>query len=207
MPNRGKRQLKLAMALAVTALALTGFAPERGGHGGHSSHGGGGGSGCSSSHSDHDSSSSSNDYGSSSSGSSGATYGDDDVYEDDDTYGSSTSGGSYTRRPTHRSTTSSPGGSSTSRLKDAKVKLVSCATTSKPYATVQVTNDNQEKARFTVSVTFKEANGLVVTQTDERVEVSGKGRKTARIEMDDPSYADSVDHCEADPYAPAASGS
>ncbi|WP_255954737.1 hypothetical protein [Streptomyces odontomachi] len=202
MPNRGKNKLKLTIALAVTALALTGFAPERGGHGGHSghsSHGGGGGGGCSSSHSDHDSSSSSNDYDGSSS--SGSAYGDDDTYtDDDDTYGSSTSGGSYNRYPTHHST-SSPTGSSTDDLKDAKVRLVSCASESKPYATVQVTNDNERKGHFQVSVTFLDADGSVVSNTTEQVDVSGKGKKTSKIELAYPGDADSVDHCDVVPTA------
>ncbi|MFE6158450.1 hypothetical protein ACFQ7F_05950 [Streptomyces sp. NPDC056486] len=205
MTNRG-RTLKITAALVLSALALTGFTTGRG-HGGGSRHssGSGGGGGCSSSKQDHDSSSSS------SSGSSGSTTSGSGYDDDEDSYGSSgdtsssTSGGSsYNRRPTHRSTSSSsPGGE---QMEDAKATLVTCASKTAPYATVKVTNGNEKKGRFWVSVTFLDEDGLTIIEESEKVKVPGKGKTTARVELSGEGLAASVDHCEVDPQAISVSG-
>ncbi|MEV8314858.1 hypothetical protein AB0Q95_11850 [Streptomyces sp. NPDC059900] len=205
MTNRG-RTLKITAALVLSAMALTGFTTGRG-HGG-SRHGGsgGGGGGCSSSSQDHDSSSSSSSGTSGSSGSSGSTTSGSGYDDDDDSYGSSgdassssSSGGSYTRRPTHDSTASgSPGGE---QLRDAKATLVTCATRTAPYATVKVTNGNEETGRFWVSVTFEDENGITIIEESEKVKVPGKGKRTVRVEISGEGLADSVDHCDVDPQA------
>ncbi|MGW6269370.1 hypothetical protein [Streptomyces sp. NPDC055060] len=206
MSNRG-RTLKITAVLVLSALTLTGFTTGRG-HGGGSRHGGGGGGGggCSSSSQNHDSSSSSSSgssgsYGSSGSTTSGSRYDDDD----DDAYGSSgdgsssTGGGSYQRRPNSNSTSSSsPGGE---QLDDARVTLVRCASKAAPYATVKVTNGNKKTGRFWVSVTFKDADGITVIDESEEVKVTGKGKKTTRIEIGGEGLADSVARCEVDPQA------
>ncbi|MGW6059239.1 hypothetical protein [Streptomyces sp. NPDC055189] len=205
MRNRG-RTLKVTAALVLSALALTGFTTGRG-HGGGSRHGGGGGGGgCSSSSQDHDSSSSSS---SGSSGSSGSTTSGSGYDDDDDAYGSSgdtsssgTSGGGYNRRPTHDSTSSSSSGSTGSgQLENAKATLVACATKAAPYATVKVTNGNEKKGRFWVSVTFLDEDGLTIIEESEKVKVPGKGKVTTRVEISGEGLADSVDHCEVDPQA------
>lgn len=207
MSNRGNT-LKVTAVLVLSALALTGFSTGRG-HGGGSRHGdggGGGGGGCSSSSQDHDSSSSSS---SGSSGTSGSTTSGSDYDDDDDAYGSSgagssTSGGSYNRPPTHDSTTSGSAGDR--QLDNAKVKLVTCATEKNPYATVEVSNGNAKTGRFWVSVTFVDADGITVIEESEEVKVSGKGKKTTRIEIGGEGLAASVARCEVDPQAVPAAG-
>ncbi|MEU6764047.1 hypothetical protein ABZ916_16170 [Streptomyces sp. NPDC046853] len=205
MTTRG-RTLKITAALVLSAMALTGFTTGRG-HGGSRHGGGGGGGGCSSSSQDHDSSSSSS---SGSSGSSGSTTSGSGYDDDDDSYGSSgdtsssSSGGSYTRRPTHDSTPS--GSSDGGQLQDAKATLVTCATKTAPYATVRVTNGNEKKGRFWVSVTFVDDNGLTIIEESEKVTVPGKGKVTTRVEISGEGLADSVDHCEVDPQALVVSG-
>jgi hypothetical protein len=200
MQDRG-RTLKFTAALVISALALTGFTTGRG-HGGHGRHsGGGGGSGCSSSQQDHDNSSSTTGGGSYGSGSSGSTTSGSGYDDDDDSYGSSTSGGTYNRRPTHRSTASSSSSGGSRQLKDAKAKLVSCATRKAPYATVEVTNSNGRTARFWVSVTFVDADDITVTMESKEVEVPARGKATARLEVGGESLVDSVDHCDTEPYA------
>ncbi|MEU8953547.1 hypothetical protein AB0C93_04505 [Streptomyces sp. NPDC048518] len=147
--------------------------------------------------------------------SSGSDYDDDD----DDSYGSSsgsstggssTSGGSgssggrsgggaYNRRPNHDSTaSSSPGGHA---LRDAKVKLLKCASPAAPYATVRVTNSNDRTSRFYVSVTFVDAAGITVRAQTEKVKVPGNSKVTARVKVGDEGLVESVDHCEVEPQA------
>lgn len=127
--------------------------------------------------------------------------------DDDDAYGSSgggdrnnnTSGGAYNRQPTHDSTAS--GSSASGQLENAKVKLVTCATKTVPYATVKVTNGNKKTGRFWVSVTFKDADGITIIEESEEVKVSGKDKVTTRIELGGEGLAASVAHCEVDPQA------
>ncbi|MFD4482201.1 hypothetical protein ACFWPU_39655 [Streptomyces sp. NPDC058471] len=204
MSNRGST-IKITAVLTLSALALTGFTTGRG-HGGGSRHSSGGG--CSSSSQNHDSSSSSSSGSSGASGSSGSTTSGSGYDDDDGAYGSSgdssTSGGSYNRRPTHRSTpSSSPGGE---QLESAQAELVRCATKTAPYATVKVTNGNRKAARFWVSVTFEDANGITVIEESEKVKVPGKGKATTRIEISGEGLADSVAHCDVDPQAVPVSG-
>jgi hypothetical protein len=204
MTTRGRR-IRFTAVLALVVLALTGFSR----HGHSSRHGSGGG--CSSSHSDHDTSSSSSTSGGSySSGGSydtsggsyssgGSSYGSDD--DGDSGYSGSTTGG-YTRRPTHR-TTSTPSATGTGTgLEDGRARLISCATSKKPYATVEITNPNRRDAYFQVWVTFYDAQGtsLLVTSASD-VPVSAHGKATARVSVDDRSLLASIDHCQADPAA------
>ncbi|MFD7707723.1 hypothetical protein ACFV6E_17990 [Streptomyces sp. NPDC059785] len=186
--------IKLTATLGLVVLALTGFSSR--GHG-HSSHGSGGG-GCSSSSQDHDSSSSTS--GGSSSG--GSTYDDDsydDDYYDDDDDDSTSSGstGGYNRRPTHRSTSSASG----SGLKDGTVKLVSCATQKRKYATVEVTNPNKSEQTFSVYLAFQDADDTAVAQGTKEVEVPAKGTVTTQVPVDDDTYLDELDHCTANEVA------
>jgi hypothetical protein len=196
MRIRGRR-LRFTAVLAVVVLALTGFSRGHGhGHGSHGSHGSGGG--CSSSQQDHDSSSSAT-----SGGGSSSSY--DDSYDDssddsyDDLYG--TGGGYTTRRPTHRPTATPSGGSNGTALDDGTVRLISCATGTRPYATVEITNPNSRAADFQARVTFYDAEGTVlVTNHSAEVFVPAEGRTTARVTLGK-SFRSSIDHCEADPEA------
>ncbi|MFB8245451.1 hypothetical protein ACFY3O_30320 [Streptomyces sp. NPDC001046] len=182
------RALRYTAVSALVVLALTGFSTGRGGGGGHGGDGGGGG--CSSSSQDHDSSSSSG---------SGGAYGSDDTYDDDDDQG--TGGATYTRRPDHGSApTSSPGSGSGRALEDGTARLVSCATPSAPYATVEVSNPNGRTATFSVSVTFVDGSGITVVDRRADVTVPGQDKALVRVEVG-AGLVDSVDDCRADRQA------
>ncbi|MGW1007175.1 hypothetical protein [Streptomyces sp. NPDC002520] len=194
MTTRG-RGIRFTAVLALVVLALTGFSR----HGHSSRHGSGsGGGGCSSSHSDHDTSSSSSSSSSSGGGSydtsGGSSYGSDD----DGSSGYSGTGGGYTRRPTHR-VTSSPSGSGTgSALKDGTARLISCASDKRPYATVEITNPNSREAYFQAWVTFyDDAGSSLLVNSSSEVSVPAHGKATARVTVGDDLLA-SVDHCQAD---------
>ncbi|MFD6960357.1 hypothetical protein [Streptomyces venezuelae] len=202
--------LKITAALTLSTLALTGFTTGRG-HGGGSRHsdGGGGGGGCSNSSQDHDSSSS-NSSGSSGSSSGGSSTSGSGYDDDDDMYGSGGSGdsgrdrgGDGTRRrlPTDDSTGTGTSGSGGKGTQDATAKLVRCATKAAPYATVKVTNKNDEAGRFWVSVTFVDADGITVVEQSEKVKVPGNGKATTRVEVGGSGLVDLVEHCEVDPQA------
>jgi hypothetical protein len=181
MDPRGRRLRFTAVAVLVV-LALTGFSTGRGhGHGHSSGHGSGGG--CSSSSQDHDSSSSS-----SSGGTSGSRYHDYD--DDDDDYTGGTSGDSSSSDPT-------------TTLQDATVKLLSCASQNQPYATVEITNPNTTGGYFTVTVDFLDADSGRVEQRNEDAYAAGNATATVRVDLSTPSVAPKIDHCEAQPAAPA----
>ncbi|WP_329411070.1 hypothetical protein OG802_15490 [Streptomyces sp. NBC_00704] len=168
------------MATGVV-LALTGFTTSRGHGHGHSSHGHGGG--CSSSSQDHDSSSSTG-------GTTGSRYRDYDDDDYDDDTATSTSGGS--------------GSSSSAALTDASVQLADCAKPGKPYATVVVDNPNATGGRFTVTVDFLDAGSDKVEERTEKVYVAAHGRTSVDVDLSIPGLAAKVDHCDPEPYAPAA---
>ncbi|MFF0159980.1 hypothetical protein ACFYRY_20955 [Streptomyces sp. NPDC005263] len=199
MHSRG-RTLKFTAVLAMVVLALTGFSTGR--HGRSSS--GGSGGGCSSSSQNHGGSSSS------SGGSSGSYGSDDDDYDSSygdsgsgDSYGSSsTSGGSgYNRRPGYRSTPSSTSTGSGTALKDGTAKLVSCATATTPYATVEISNPNKREADFQAWVTFYDAEGTeLLKNISVTVTVPAKGRANTKVKLGD-ALLGSVDHCQVDPEA------
>ncbi|MEV5549583.1 hypothetical protein AB0L35_26170 [Streptomyces sp. NPDC052309] len=177
MTTRG-RALRFTAVSALVVLTLTGFSTGRG-HGGGSGDGGGGG--CSSSGQDHDSSSSSS--------SGGGGYRDHDY--DDDTYDDETYG-------------SGGGGSDSTPLEDATVELVTCATKTTPYATVEVTNPNTTEGTFTVTVDFLDAAGDPVDSAYTDVTVPAGTTKTAEVQLDE-TYLPLLDHCEPAPEAsPAA---
>ncbi|MET7681447.1 hypothetical protein [Streptomyces sp. NPDC005423] len=174
MQARGRR-LRFTAVLALVVLTLTGFSTGR--HRGTSRHSGGGGGGCSSSGQDHDTSTSS---------------------------GGTSGGGSSTRRPNYRSTPTSTPTSATSSgsgLLDGTARLVSCATATKRYATVEVSNPNSRRAAFSVDVTFLDAQDNEVDFNYETVKVPAKGRATVRVPVLGTSTP--VDHCQADSRATA----
>ncbi|MGW2637440.1 hypothetical protein [Streptomyces sp. NPDC001348] len=190
------RTLRFTAVLAFLVLSLTGFSTGR--H--HSRHGsGGGGGGCSSDRQDHDTSTSTSgggSYGDSGDGS----YGD----SDDDSYGSSgtsgsTGGGYYTRRPTHRAT-STPSGGRGKPLENAETKLISCATEKRPYATVEVRNPNGRKAAFSVDVSFRDHSDTEIDHGFEYVTVPAKGTTQVRVKPPG-SVGTGIDHCRVAPEA------
>ncbi|MDX3575845.1 hypothetical protein [Streptomyces sp. FL07-04A] len=183
MDRRG-RKLRFTAVAVLVVLALTGFSTSRGhGHGHSSGHGSGGG--CSSSGQDHDSSSSS-----SSGGTSGSRYRD---YDDDDDYTSGTSGTSGGSGSSSPSTT----------LHEATVKLLSCASPSRPYATVEMTNPRAAGARFTVTVVFFDADSARLERQSAQQYVAGYETTTVRVDLSGADAAARVHHCIPDPYAPA----
>ncbi|MET7428187.1 hypothetical protein ABZT16_04190 [Streptomyces flaveolus] len=179
MPSRTPA-LRFTAVLTLVVLSLTGFSSGRH-HGSRGHGGGGGGGGCSSSHQDHDGSSSS------SGGSS---------HRDDDGYGSSTGGGSYRR--THRPTSTPSGSGSSTPLKDGTARLVACASTGKPYATVEVTNPNRRKATFTVEVLFLPESPPAIDSARTEVSVPARGTRTVRLPFEQKAHLDLLDHCEVD---------
>ncbi|MFE9307754.1 hypothetical protein ACFYM5_08630 [Streptomyces sp. NPDC006706] len=184
MQTRGRR-ITFAVVSAVVVLALTGFSQGHGHGQGRSRHSGGGGGGCSNSNQDHDSSTSSGSYG-----------------DSDDDGGNSGTGGTYNRRPGYRSTPASPSGTGRSRdLRDATVRLISCATRKKPYATVEITNPNDSKADFQAWVTFYDTGGTqLLKNSSPVVPVPAKGKATTEVPLGE-AFRSSADHCETDPTA------
>ncbi|MFE9178569.1 LEA type 2 family protein [Streptomyces sp. NPDC007126] len=166
MTTRG-RALRYTAISALVVLSLTGFSTGRHGHG----HGGDGGGGCSSSSQDHDSSSST-------SGGGDAYKDDDDTYGsgyhdyDDDTYGDGTGGGGDTD------------------AMSATLELISCATETEPYATVEVSNPNDSEYTFPVTVRFIDVYGTELTAGHEEATVPAGGVTEVRIPFDgyEPPY-------------------
>ncbi|MFI9602817.1 hypothetical protein ACIHCX_23715 [Streptomyces sp. NPDC052043] len=204
MQTRGRR-IRFTAVSVVVVLALTGFSRSHG-HG-HGRHGSGGGGGCSNSNQNHDSSTSSGSYGGSSGSSYGGSYGgsagDTETSDTSDTGGTGGTGGTYHRRPGYRSTpTPSSSGTGKGRdLRDATVRLISCATQKRPYATVEITNPNDSKAEFQAWVTFYDADGtLLLKNSSPTVPVPANGRATTEIKLG-ASYLLSADRCETDPTA------
>lgn len=193
MDSRGST-LKLTVVLALVVLAMTGFSSGRHGHGRSSS--GSGGGGCSSSSQNHGGSSTSSGS-TSGSGSSGSSRSADD----DSTYGSgSISGGGsgYTRRPGHRPTPTSSSTGSGTALKAGTAKLVSCASASTPYATVEIANPNKRRADFRAWVTFYDAEGTLLIRTQSvMVAVPAKGKVNTEVKLGERFLA-SVDYCQVD---------
>ncbi|MFJ9537063.1 hypothetical protein ACIRPX_07395 [Streptomyces sp. NPDC101225] len=80
-----------------------------------------------------------------------------------------------------------------SRLRDATTRLVSCATATRPYATVEVTNPNGTDGTFTVDVTFEDAGNAAVGSRLDQVDVPANGTVTVRAYVS--GGAARVDHC------------
>ncbi|MET7293198.1 hypothetical protein ABZS79_13885 [Streptomyces griseoloalbus] len=160
---------------AVSALVVLTLTGFSTGRGGSSGGGdGSGGGGCSSSSQNHDSS-----------GSGGSHNDYDDDYDDDT--------GSV-----------DAGADASSPELGATVELVSCASQTAPYATVEVSNPNTASGSFTVTVTFVDASGAEVTAPAEDVYVPGNDTVTARVDIGDSQLVPRVADCDPDPYAPTA---
>ncbi|MBN0044957.1 hypothetical protein JS756_12725 [Streptomyces actuosus] len=175
--QRRARAIRFSAVSALTVLALTGFSIGRGhghGHGHGHAHGTGHGGGCSSSQQDHD--------GSSSSGGSNSTRHHDD--EDDDHGSGDTSGETGAPRT------------------GAVVTLVSCATRTQPYATVEVRNADDRDGTFTLTVSFVKADGDLLDVQQDEVDVPASTTVTVKEYV--AGNAAAVDHCETDRQAPVA---
>ncbi|MFD8807122.1 hypothetical protein [Streptomyces sp. NPDC059597] len=193
------RGLRLTAVLALTVLALTGFSR---GHG-HGRHGSGGG-GCSSSSQDHDSTSSSSGGLTGSGG--GSTYDPDDSYggTDDDSYGdtddsSGSSTGGYRSPRTHRPTSTATGSGRARTVEDGTVELLSCATATTPYATVEVTNPNKREVRYTAVVHFLDGSGAELRVGRAEVDVPARGTAKTRVQIGAAGVG--TGHCKAEPTA------
>ncbi|WP_399886165.1 hypothetical protein ACGH7X_16890 [Streptomyces sp. BBFR51] len=181
MTTRG-RALRFTAISALVVLSLTGFSTGRHGHG----HGGDGGGGCSSSSQDHDSSSS--------------TSGGGDAYKDDDTYGSGGSGYHDYDDDTYDDDTGSGGsGGNTGGAEPATLELITCATESDPYATVEITNPNATEYTFAVTVFFKDAADTTISDGREETTVPARGVTKVRVPLDGSA---APDHCELDDTEP-----
>jgi len=183
--------LRLAVVSSLVVLALTGFSSRHGGHG----HGGSGGGGCSSSSQDHDTSSSTS-----------GGVAEDDSYDDSDnsgSYGGGSGGYRYRDRDDdHDDNTGS--GSGAKSLDDATVELLDCASASRPYTKVRVTNPNGRKGTFTVTVVLKADLDYELDTVRKKVEVPAGGAVTAKVKLTDRSFAAEIEECDPEPRAPEA---
>ncbi|WP_282702582.1 hypothetical protein [Streptomyces sp. CC219B] len=94
---------------------------------------------------------------------------------------------------------SGPGPDGSAELQgETTVKLVSCATETSPYATVEVTNPNTTGTDVTVVFHFLDAQSAVVDMqsVDEHVPAN----RTVTVQVDLSQHVDpaKVDHCEAE---------
>ncbi|MFB6785333.1 hypothetical protein ACFCWT_01440 [Streptomyces olivaceus] len=177
MTTRG-RALRLTAISTLVVLGLTGFSTSRHGHG----HGSDGGGGCSSSSQDHDSSSSSS--------------GGGDAYKDDsDTYTTGGTGHHDYDDDTYDDDTGSGSGGTTATPEPATAELLTCATESAPYATVEITNPNDRAYTFPVTVFFKDAAGTTTADSREEPTVPPRTTTKVRVPLDDTT---TPDHCELD---------
>ena len=112
---------------------------------------------------------------------------------------------STNRRSNYRSTpaATASSGSGTSSLLDGTARLVSCATATKQYATVEVSNPNDRKVTFSVDVTFEDAQDNEVDYNDANVKVPANSKATVRVRFLGSSTP--VDHCVVDRRATAVS--
>lgn len=159
------RHLKLAAAVLVVLFTISGFAPASG----------------SKSRSRSRSSSKHGGGGCSSSHSSSHSY-HHNYHDDDDDYG--TSGGS-----------GSSGSTSSKRSKKPHVKVLSCASASKPSSLVEVDSSLGYTKEFVVSVDFQNKAGETVDTGTGHVEVPSYDEATVSVTMPNPSKADQVSSC------------
>jgi hypothetical protein len=100
---------------------------------------------------------------------------------------------SYTPRTTstHRSS---------STLQDGTAVLVSCATKTTPYATVEVSNPNSRQATFEVAFSFTDAAGRTLSSGDKQISVSARGTSKIQVPAGQAVLA-KLDHCWVEPEA------
>ena len=176
MYTRG-RTLRYTAVLTLVVLTLTGFSDGRG-HGGGKSRSGKSRSGTSGRHS----------------GGGGCSSSEQD-------HDASRSSGTHRTHRRSTPTASSTGGSGGTALDEATVVLVHCATTTKPYSTVEVTNPNSRKGTFHVQVVFVDDAGDWLASSGQQVTVSAKATKTVRVRPADTTVVDRALTCRAEPFA------
>jgi hypothetical protein len=101
---------------------------------------------------------------------------------------------SYTPRTTTTSTRHA------STLQDGTAVLVSCATKTAPYATVEVTNPNSRQAVFEVAFSFTDASGRTLSRGDKQVTVSADGTSRIQVPASQAVLA-KLDQCWVEPEA------
>ncbi|WLW54241.1 hypothetical protein [Streptomyces sp. YU58] len=108
-------------------------------------------------------------------------------------------GSSSYNNSTSGSTSGGTGGSRA--LSDGTARLVSCATETRPYATVEITNPNNRAAEFQAAVTFYDDEGsMLFYGSSVTVRVPADGTAKTRVELGK-HLLTSVARCEADPEA------
>ncbi|MFI9171970.1 hypothetical protein [Streptomyces lincolnensis] len=92
-------------------------------------------------------------------------------------------------------------GGSSRTLRDGTARLVRCASDTRPYATVEITNPNHRRADFQARVTFYDDKGSTLYYSSSvTVSVPADGTANTRVELGK-SLAASVARCAADPEA------
>ncbi|MFG2461413.1 hypothetical protein ACGFWE_30720 [Streptomyces sp. NPDC048523] len=90
--------------------------------------------------------------------------------------------------------------SSSSALEDGTARVVSCATTATPYATVEVTNPNSRQATFEVEFAFADAAGKALSSQTKQINVPARGTSNVQVKADRSVLAE-LDHCQVEPEA------
>ncbi|WP_262063384.1 hypothetical protein [Streptomyces sp. STR69] len=104
------------------------------------------------------------------------------------------------RRSNYRSTpTATASGDGNSAL--GRVTLVSCATDAKPYAVVEVTNPNNRKLTFDISVSFMDKQDLRIEDVHPKKTVPANGTVRVKVKFGGGETGEVLDHCEVDPTA------
>ncbi|MFJ9147213.1 hypothetical protein ACIRP7_03895 [Streptomyces sp. NPDC102270] len=99
---------------------------------------------------------------------------------------------SYTPRTTSTRRSSAP--------EDGTARVVSCATTATPYATVEVTNPNSRQATFEVEFAFADAAGKALSSQTKQIKVPARGTSNVQVKAGRSVLAE-LDHCQVEPEA------
>jgi len=115
---------------------------------------------------------------------------------------SDSGGGCSSSRQDHDSYTPSRTTSTrrASALQDGTALVVSCATKSVPYATVEVTNPNSRQATFEVEFSFQDATGRALSSEAKQISVPARGTSNVQVKAGQAVLA-KLDHCWVEPEA------
>ncbi|MGW0423181.1 hypothetical protein [Streptomyces sp. NPDC003015] len=114
---------------------------------------------------------------------------------------SDSGGGCSSSRQNHDSYTPRTAGTrSSSALEDGTARVVSCATTATPYATVEVTNPNGRQATFEVEFAFADAAGKPLSSQTKQIKVPARGTSNVQVKAGQAVLAE-LDHCQVEPEA------
>ncbi|MGV9337723.1 hypothetical protein [Streptomyces sp. NPDC003688] len=81
------------------------------------------------------------------------------------------------------------------------MRVLSCATTSVPYATVEVTNPNKREVRYAAYVHFLDSSGDELTVGRAEVDVPARDSAQTRVPVPAGAVNVDLDYCEAEPEA------